>query len=112
MNQPAPITLDVPIIVEFELVPGFEEVSRGSDDLAQRSAEALNNAMSAIYVMARRTWGVVTALPVSERPAAIEVDFNLKLTAQAGVILAKGGMESSINVKLKWTNEGARHESH
>jgi predicted RecB family nuclease len=110
MSTPFPVNEDVPILVEFEVVPGREQVSRSVEDLAAKSAEALDNAMGAIYQMARRTYSVVRALPIAERPAEIEVDFNLKLTSEAGVVLAKAGLESSINVKLKWQRDEAKHE--
>ncbi len=42
-------------------------------------------------------------------PSEIEVEFNLKLTSEAGVVLAKAGLESMLNVKLKWARDEAQH---
>ena len=110
MSTTFPINEDVPILVELEVQPGMEEVSLTPDDLLRKSEVALNNAMGAICQMARRTYSVVRALPIAERPAEIEVDFNLKLTAEAGVVLTKAGLESTINVKLKWQRDEDHHE--
>lgn len=106
MSTPFPINEDVPILVELEAQPGMEDVSLTPDDLLRKSEEALANAMGAIAQMARRTYSMVRSVPIAERPAEIEVDFNLKLTAEAGVVLTKAGLESTINVKLKWQRDG------
>jgi hypothetical protein len=110
MPESFPINEDVPILVELDAVPGMEDVSLSPEDLLRKSSQALNNAMGAIYQMARRTAAVAQRIPLAERPHGIEVEFNLKLTAEAGVVLAKGGLESTINVKLTWQRGEGRNE--
>jgi hypothetical protein len=110
MDTTFTINEDVSIIVEFASVPGLKQTSILPEDVTQKSAEALASAMGAIYQMARRTQAVIRALPVSERPHEMEVDFNLKLTATGGVVLAKAGVESTLNVKLKWKRDEVGHD--
>jgi hypothetical protein len=83
----------------------MEDVSLSPGDIVSKSTTALNNAMSAIYQMARRTAAVVREIPVPERPQGLELEFNLKLTTEAGVVIAKGSLESTINVKLTWERQ-------
>jgi hypothetical protein len=105
MSSPFHINEDVPILVEVTVLPGMEEVSLTPQDLLNKSSEALNNAMGAIYQMARRTYAAVSAVPTLERPAEIQVEFELKVTAEAGVVLAKSGLESTMKVTLKWERQ-------
>ncbi len=76
------INEEVPILVEFTPQPGLKQTSLLPEDVAKRSAEALNNAMGAIIQMTRRTWSAIKEVPVSERPTEIEVDFNPNLPAR------------------------------
>ncbi len=104
------INEDAPILVEFSTQPGIKQTSLSPEDAAKRSAEALNNAMGAITQMTRRTWAAIQEVPVSELPSEIEVDFNLKLTSEASVVLAKAALEATFNVKLKWQRQRTEHE--
>jgi hypothetical protein len=100
------VNKDVPILVEFTPQPGLKQTSRISpDNIAEKSMQAISNAMSAIYQMAQHTQGVIRALPVPERPSELEVEFNIKLTTEAGVLLAKAGAESTLHVKLIWKHD-------
>lgn len=102
---------DAQILVELAPQPGLKQVSLTSQDIARVSAEALGNAMGAIQQMARRTQAAVQALPLPERPSEIEVSFHLKLTSEAGVVLAKAGAESILEVKLTWKGDDTRQRS-
>jgi hypothetical protein len=100
---------DVEIRVEFSApeqpVAGtVGQVSREAviEAIAERSQEALDNAMSAIHQMAKRVVAVKDSLKLSERPTTIEVEFGLKLDSEAGVYIAKAGVEASFKVKLVW----------
>jgi NTP-dependent ternary system trypsin peptidase co-occuring protein len=42
------------------------------------------------------------------RPDGIEVEFGVKLSAEAGAVLAKSALEGHFTVKLTWTGELAR----
>jgi hypothetical protein len=38
-------------------------------------------------------------------PACVEVSFGIKFDIQAGAIIAKTGLESSLNVKMVWNSD-------
>jgi hypothetical protein len=91
---------DEPILVEFAPRQGLQQVSLSPEDVTQKSAMALNSAMKTIRQMARRVAATARSLPVAERPSQIEVEFGLKLDAQAGALVAQAGAEASFTVKL------------
>ncbi len=101
------IDTDAPILVEFEPAAGLRKAARTPEEAVQEAARALNRAMGLIHHMARRVARTVSAVPVAERPHQAEVTFGLKLDAEAGAVIAKAGMEASINVKLTWEREKA-----
>ncbi|MGI0486889.1 CU044_2847 family protein [Pantanalinema rosaneae CENA516] len=98
-----------PILVEFTLSPGLQP---GMEDvgiqlpsptaLAERSTQAINSAMGTMRSMANRVVKTMQSLPVAERPAQVEVQFGMKLTAEGNAAIAKAGAESTITVKLVW----------
>ena len=92
---------DEPILFEFSIQPGEEEVSLR--DLPQQSAEALNQAMGTIKTMAKRTLETIDTL--ANKPSEVEVEFGIKVSAEAGAIISKVGGEGNITVKLKWTRD-------
>jgi len=104
---------DAPILVEFTPrapQPGTQEVMRGWPatpaapiaNIAEQSAKAIDSAMNTIRGMARRVSETVKSLPIAERPSQIEVEFGLKLDAQAGAVVAQASTEASFNVTLTW----------
>jgi len=96
---------DAPILVEFAYQPGLQETSLSAADLAERSARALDSAMGTIQQMARRVVRTVNALHIAERPKQVEIEFNLKLDAEVGAIVAQASAEAGFNVKLTWERE-------
>lgn len=96
------------ILVEFTPRPGLEEVSLSPADLAKKSAEALDSAMGIIRQMAQLMCSTIDK--ITELPTQVEMQFGLKLDAQMGAMIAKAGIESSINVKLAWDRKNKGHE--
>ena len=70
------------------------------EDIAARSAEALDNAMDAIRHMARRVVDTVTPLQIA--PSSVEIEFGLKLTAEGNAIITKATIEGNLKVKMTW----------
>ena len=100
---------DTPVVVDFEPAHGAYDVTNLSpEQVAQRSAEALDDAMGTIHHMARRVIATIDALP--HRPTQAQVQFGIKLTAAAGALLTKVGAEATINVTLTLEREQASHE--
>jgi hypothetical protein len=58
----------VPILVEFTPKPGLKEVSLKPEDLAAKSAQAMDAAMKTVYNMARRVTETVAAMATPSRP--------------------------------------------
>lgn len=87
-----------PILVDFQLSPGAYEVSLSPQDIAQKSAEALDKAMDAIHHMAHHVAATIDGLP--RRPKQVEVEFGIVLKAEVGALISKAGMDATINVKF------------
>ncbi len=102
---------NAPILIDFTSPPaqrrgdqpGLRRASLSPADLAAQSTKALDSAMNAIHHMARRVIATIDAL--SDRPSQVEVAFGLTLDSEAGALIAKAGMEASINVTLTWERE-------
>jgi hypothetical protein len=91
-----------PILVEWSVRPGLQPVSLSPSQLAEKSAAALDSAMNTIHEMARRMIATVRAIDLADRPTTVEVEFGLKLDAEAGALVAKVATEAGITVKLVW----------
>jgi hypothetical protein len=87
-------------MVEFSTQPGLRQVSLTPQDAARRSVEALGEAMTVVHSMAARVCAAVESM--AQKPSNVEVSFGIKFDAQLGAIVAKSGIEASLNVKLSW----------
>ena len=99
------INEDTPILVEFAPRPGVRQVSLSPDDLAEKSAQALDRAMGTIRQMAQRVSALRVTLP--DEFTQVELEFGIKLEAEAGALISKVGAEASINVTLTWERSDA-----
>lgn len=88
------------VLIEFVQPPGVQQVALTPSQVAEKSAQALDSAMSTIRQMAGRVCATVAGM--AERPAGVHVAFGLKFDAEAGAFIAKTGMEASVNVTLTW----------
>jgi len=85
-----------------EIVPskGLQDAGRGSE-VAQRAKQTFEEALDQIKpgteVLLQRLAGL------TDGPDEIEVEFGLKLSAEAGAFIASGKVEANYTVKLKWT---------
>jgi hypothetical protein len=101
---------DIPILVEFAPRPGLQQVSLSPADLAAKSAQALDKATGTIAHMAKRMRDLHDKIPTEF--TQVELEFGIKLDAEAGALLSKVGAEASINVKLTWERRGKTGEQH
>ena len=92
------------ILVEFAPRPGVRQVSLaiGAEDMAGKSAKALDKAMSTIRQMGNRVTKTIKSIEVVDRPNKVELEFGLKLDAEAGAYIAKASTEASFKVVLTW----------
>ena len=94
---------NAPILVQFALSAGFEEVSIAEPELQKRSVEAMKNAMNTIYNTAHQVTDTINSLAV--KPSAVEVEFGIILKGESGALIAKAGAEAAFKVKLTWENK-------
>jgi len=90
------------ILVEFAPVAGVRSVSLTPKDTAEKSKEAIDDALKTMRKMAKKSVKAIREIPVTERPNTISVSFGLKLSAEGGAVIAKAGVEAAINVTMTW----------
>lgn len=69
-------------------------------ELAAKSAQALGKAMGAIQVLANRTTAAIDKLP--KKPKEFELEFGIKIDAEAGALVSKVGGEGNLRIKMVW----------
>lgn len=103
---------DAQILVELKGGRGVVDVARSDEkDLAQKSAEAFNNAMATVYTVAKRTATTIRSLKIVDQPDTVEMTFGLKLTSEANALIVNAGVEAQIEVKLTWKNEEKKQDA-
>ena len=91
------------ILVEFAPRPGVRQVGAFDlpmEQLVELSSKALDSAMGTVGQMAQRVRALREKIP--DEFTQIEVEFGIKLDAEAGALVAKAGGEAAINVTLIW----------
>jgi hypothetical protein len=102
-------------LVEFELENGetilveVEEPDAGglerasAADVVVRARQSFAQALDKVQPLASAIVKTVTAM--SDPPDELQVEFGLKLSAEAGVILTCAGMEANYTLTLTWRRE-------
>ncbi|MCP2341389.1 CU044_2847 family protein [Actinomadura rupiterrae] len=96
------------ILVEFGSGPGLQQVALSPAEAAQRSAAAIEHSMGVIRAMAAQVADTVAAIP--RAPSNVEVSFGIKFDVHAHAVIAKSGLESSLNVKLTWQRDSLEQQ--
>ena len=99
---------DEVILVELTPTAGVRSVSISPTDMLEKSKEAMDHAMKSIRGMAKKTVRTIKEIPISERPTTISVEFGLKLNAEGNAVVAKAGMEATLNVTMTWEHKGKK----
>jgi len=107
MTTVQPENQDDYILVDFE-TSGVQAVSFGPSDIIAKSEEAIDRAMSTVRSMAAKAMASIQAIKVSERPTTFQVEFGIKLDAEAGAMVAKVGSEASITVTMTWDHKNEK----
>ncbi|MGH3830102.1 MAG: CU044_2847 family protein [Pseudonocardiaceae bacterium] len=76
---------------------GIERVSRGRDGVVE-AGHRLTEALGSVRDAARESMEVLRTLS----PGRIELEFGVKLTGEAGAIIAKTAAEGHFTVRLTW----------
>jgi hypothetical protein len=70
----------------------------------ERAAVTYDEAMAAVRRAAEATVRQFRELP--SRPDTVELLFGIKLTAEAGAVVARTEAEANLTVRLTWAGEG------
>ena len=93
-------------IILFEMGPTGSLRGGGlkPTELATKSAQALGQAMGTIHALANRTTETIDRLP--KKPAEFELEFGIKIDAEAGAVVSKVGGEGNLRIKMVWKSDG------
>jgi hypothetical protein len=98
-------------VVEFPLVEGgrvlweVEDTAtgktyRGAADVVEKATDSLEAVMGRLKPVVEAVAGGLKGLAV--RPDTLEVELAVKLTADAGIVVARAGSEASLKIKVGW----------
>ena len=91
---------------EPERAGGAARVSRGGDKTIDKANQSFETALDKVKPTAN---AVISKLrDLADSPDEITVEFGLKLSAQAGVVLAAASIEANYKVTLKWTKKNKK----
>ncbi|MFI5772317.1 CU044_2847 family protein [Streptomyces sp. NPDC051658] len=86
---------------------GIDRVGRGSpSDVVRGSAETLQDALAHIRPAVEAVAESVRNL--TSKPDSVSVEFGIKLSAEAGVVVAKAASEANFAVRLEWNTSEPR----
>lgn len=91
-------------IVLFEMTDARGHTAatcRHPQELATKSAQALVQAMGTIQALANRTSEALGKLPTP--PESCEVEFGIKVDAQAGALISNSASDSNLRIKFVWS---------
>jgi hypothetical protein len=89
--------------VLIEATPLGDEAIRpvGARDVVIDAGKRLSEALACVPNVAQ---GVIAAIEeLSIRPREVEVEFGVKLTTEAGIIVSSAAAEANFRVRLKWS---------
>jgi hypothetical protein len=95
-----------PVVVEVdERDAGFASIGRSPDGVVHDAAGKFEDALANVRA------AVVSALGTfrddSLKPDDVQIEFGVKLNAEAGAVIAKTSIEGHLTVKLSWAREPA-----
>ncbi|QNP66043.1 CU044_2847 family protein [Streptomyces genisteinicus] len=76
--------------------------ARRGDELFETSADTFESGMARVQRVAATMLERLADLP--RRPDHIRAEFGLRITAEAGVVVAKGSGEAHILLELEWSS--------
>ena len=98
------LRLDATNSVEVEVtpVPGYQSTSTTGKQLEA----TFDTVLDAVRAVGERFGGTARRLLEESRPDSVELTIGVKLTAEAGVILAKTASEAQFAIKIIWKGSG------
>ncbi len=79
---------------------GATRVSREPGEIVAKATQTFEAAMDRLRPMAQEIIGKLR--DIKESPDEVNVEFGLKFSATAGVIIAGMGSEATLKISLKW----------
>lgn len=92
------------VLIQLEGM-GEVDVAIPIEHLAERSSQAIENALTTIKEMAKRITSSIQDIPLAERPATVDITFGIKLSSDAKAFIVNAGVEAQIEVKLAWAKK-------
>lgn len=89
------------VLVEVEDAPGPATRGLRPADLPEKARQSFEGAIDTIRLTATAMIGKLRDL--ADKPDEIEVEFGLKLSAEAGAVIASTAGEAHFTVRLAWT---------
>ena len=80
--------------------PGIERAAQ-VDEIVVKARVSLETAMDQVRTVANATLGKLQDL--AQQPEQVEVEFGVRLNAEAGAVIARTQAEGHLQVKLTWT---------
>ncbi|WP_310742296.1 CU044_2847 family protein [Microbispora sp. H13382] len=95
------------VIVETDDRPagGWTPASSRGDRVLYEAKQSFEDALAQVRGAAQAALRTFSDGVVG--PDEVEVEFGVKMSAEAGAIIAKTALEGHLTVKLKWTAPGA-----
>ncbi|MFF8916318.1 CU044_2847 family protein [Streptomyces sp. NPDC015032] len=81
--------------------PGAQLVALGDDNTLARAGRTFDNALTGIRSAAESALAVFRDGTL--KPDGVELEFGVKITAEAGAVIAKSAVEGHLVVKLSWS---------
>ncbi|MEU1629650.1 CU044_2847 family protein [Streptomyces sp. NPDC020096] len=88
------------VVAVDDLERGSRLVSRGDGSLAQ-ATRTFDGALEGVHAAAESALRIFRDGRL--KPDAVEIEFGVKLTAEAGAVIAKSAVEGHLVVKLSWS---------
>ncbi|WP_405680598.1 CU044_2847 family protein [Streptomyces sp. NBC_01238] len=81
--------------------PGAQLVALGDDNALARAGRTFDSALTGIRSAAESALAVFRDGAL--KPDGVELEFGVKITAEAGAVIAKSAVEGHLVVKLSWS---------
>jgi Trypsin-co-occurring domain 1 len=95
-----PIDENDAVLVEVDFdQPEIDPVSRAGD-LVRSAATSFDGALA--HVRKAASVAVANFRDMDVRPDEVQIEFGVKLNAQAGAVIARTGVDGHLKVKLTW----------
>jgi Trypsin-co-occurring domain 1 len=93
------------ILVEVEQTEGSGPVMRGSGRPAETVVEAGQTLESVMGRLGPAVRGIVSELrSAADWPDEVEIEFGIKLSTEANVVIARAGGEANFRICLRWAH--------